>query len=82
MPSTYQQPLFTHAADPIKNTLTEVLNPPAAKKDSQESKSDKKRATGTPAYATPIGSTPFDEKGTFATNCNLTNCTILVMDHT
>ena len=28
MPNTYQQPLFTPAVDPIKNTLTEVLKEP------------------------------------------------------
>ena len=32
MPNTYQQPLFTPAVDPIKNTLTEVLKEPVKKK--------------------------------------------------
>ena len=41
MPNTYQQPLFTPAVDPIKNTLSEVLKEPTAKKVSRGSQFDK-----------------------------------------
>lgn len=61
MPNSYQQPIFTPAVDPIKNTLTEVLKKPIIKKVSQGSQIDAADEIPPSTPAKSIGNWGFDD---------------------